>query len=99
MERYIRPILFMERKDIEEYCKRHGLEPRIDESNMERLYSRNKVRLDILPYMKENFNQDIVETINRMVLLLQEDNKYIMEQVDKCYINNCTKCEWESYHK
>jgi len=91
--KYIRPILFMERKDIEGYCKRHGLEPRIDETNMERLYRRNKVRLDILPYMKENFNDDIVETINRMVLLLQEDNKYIMEQVDKCYIKNCTKYE------
>lgn len=94
-ERYIRPILFMERKNIEEYCKECGLEPRIDESNLERLYSRNKVRLDILPYMKKNFNQDIVETINRMVLLLQEDNRYIMEQVDKCYIDNCTKCDEE----
>jgi tRNA(Ile)-lysidine synthase len=93
--RYIRPILFMERKDIEEYCKKSGLEPRIDESNMERLYSRNRVRLDILPYMKENFNQDIVETINRMVLLLQEDNKYIMKQVDRCYIDNCRKSNGE----
>jgi len=91
-ERYIRPILFMQRQVIEDYCKEAGLEPRIDESNMERLYSRNKVRLDILPYMKENFNQDIVETINRMVFLLKEDNSYIMEQVDKCYISNCIKC-------
>lgn len=92
-EKYIRPILFVERKEIEEYCKICGLEPRIDESNMERLYRRNKVRLDILPYMKENFNEDIVETINRMVLLLQEDKDYIMSQVNKCYAKNCEKHE------
>ncbi|WP_423237139.1 tRNA lysidine(34) synthetase TilS [Clostridium vincentii] len=90
-EKYIRPILFMERKDIEGYCKRCGLEPCIDETNNERLYRRNKVRLDILPYMKKNFNDDIITTINRMVLLLQEDNKYIMGQVDKYFIENCVK--------
>lgn len=86
---FIRPILFMVREDIEEYCKVHELKPRIDATNLERLYSRNKVRLDILPYMKKNFNEDVVEAINRMTLLIQQDNKYIMEEVDKCYKEKC----------
>jgi tRNA(Ile)-lysidine synthase len=88
-DRYIRPILFMKREEVEQYCAIHELNPRIDGTNLEKLYSRNKVRLDLIPYMKKNFNEDIIETINRMSLLLQEDNKFILGEVDSCYKESC----------
>lgn len=87
---YIRPILFMKREEIEEYCKKNELIPRIDKTNKERIYSRNKVRLDILPYMKENFNPDIIETINRMAGLLRSDNEFIQEYSKEIF-NLCCK--------
>ena len=87
----IRPILCLNRYEIEKYCEDNELKPRIDASNYERVYSRNKVRLDILPYMKENFNKDIIETLNRMVLLLQKDNEFIEEYSKKCYDIYCSK--------
>ena len=85
----IRPILCLNREEIEEYCEKNNLNPRIDASNYERIYSRNKVRLDILPYMKENFNKDIIDTLNRMTLLLQKDNEFIEEYSNKCYNIYC----------
>ena len=87
--RYIRPILFMKREEVERYCEDINSNPRIDKSNLERIYSRNKVRLDILPYMKENFNSDIVEAINRMGFLLQEDNEYILSKAEEEYKKKC----------
>ena len=87
--KYIRPILFMKRKEVEDYCKNSNLEPRIDGTNLEKLYSRNKIRLDILPYMRDNFNKDVVEAINRMALLLQDDNNYILKEVDNYYKKEC----------
>lgn len=87
--KYIRPILFMKREEVEKYCEIEMLHPRIDNTNLEKIYSRNKVRLDVLPYMKQNFNQDVIEVINRMALLLQEDNKFILEQVEKIYKEGC----------
>lgn len=90
---YIRPILFMNRKEVEEYCDEMNLQPRIDESNLERVYSRNKVRLDILPYMKENFNPDVIETINRMAIILQEDNNFIQREVEKAFKIYCEKID------
>lgn len=87
--KYIRPILFMKREEVENYCSENNLNPRIDATNLEKLYSRNKVRLDILPYMKDNFNKDVVEAINRMALLLQDDNKFIVEEVDRIYKESC----------
>ena len=88
---YIRPILFMKREEVEEYCRVNNLMPRIDKSNLERVYSRNKVRLDILPYMKENFNSDVMEAINRMSELLRIDNNFIDNEVNKYYEEFCTR--------
>ena len=89
----IRPILCLNRSEIERYCKENNLNPRIDASNYERVYSRNKVRLDILPYMKENFNKDIIDTLNRMALILQKDNEFIEEYSKKCYNIYCENYE------
>lgn len=85
----IRPILCLNRQDIERYCEEKRLNPRIDSSNYERIYSRNKVRLDILPYMKEHFNKDIIDTLNRMSILLQKDNEFIEKYSNKCYNKYC----------
>ncbi|MDV9687848.1 tRNA lysidine(34) synthetase TilS [Clostridioides difficile] len=54
----IRPILDVERSEIEEYCEAYNLNPRIDKTNLENIYTRNKIRLDLLPYMKDNFNSN-----------------------------------------
>ena len=85
----IRPILCLNRNEIEGYCNEYKLEPRIDKSNYEKIYNRNKVRLDILPYMKENFNEDIIDTLNRMALLLQKDNEYLEEVATMAYRKYC----------
>lgn len=85
----IRPILCLSRDEIENHCKDNNLNPRIDKTNLENIYSRNKVRLDILPYMKENFNKDIIETLNRMTNLLQIDNDFIEKQCNNSYKKYC----------
>lgn len=87
---YIRPILFMKREEVESYCEGMDLKPRIDATNLERDYSRNKVRLDIIPYMQNNFNTDVILTINRMGALLQADNKYIQSKVEELYNKVCS---------
>ena len=87
----IRPILWLNRQEIEDYCEYNGLNPRIDASNYDRHYSRNRVRLDILPYMRDNFNKDIIDTLNRMTLLKQKDNEFIEEYSQKCYNIYCKK--------
>lgn len=90
---FIRPILGIERNDIEEYCEKNKLNPRIDKTNLETIYSRNRIRLDILPYMKEHFNEDIVNTINRMSEILSFDNDFINKEVEKEYKEKCIEKE------
>ncbi|WP_101773627.1 tRNA lysidine(34) synthetase TilS [Peptostreptococcus faecalis] len=81
----IRPILDLRRDEIEKYCIDNNLNPRIDSTNLEAIYSRNKVRLKIIPYMKEEFNVNIVDTIVRMSNNIKSDSDYIDSQVDKEY--------------
>ena len=73
----IRPILDIERSDIEKYCEQNNLNPRIDKTNLESIYTRNKIRLELIPYMKDNFNSNIIESISRMGNSLRSDNDYI----------------------
>ena len=85
----IRPILCLSRKEVEEYIDSNNLKPRIDKTNFEKIYNRNKIRLDILPYMKNNFNEDIIQTLNRMSVLLQKDNDFIEKSARSFYEKYC----------
>lgn len=76
-EKYIRPLIEIERKEIEEYCKKYKLEPKIDETNSENIYTRNKIRNTVIPYIKQEFNPNIIQTINRLSELVAEENEFI----------------------
>ena len=75
--KYIRPLIETSREDIEEYCEVNNLEPKIDKSNLESIYSRNKVRNDLIPYIQKEFNSNIIKTINRLSEVTTEENEYL----------------------
>ena len=81
----IRPLIETTRKDIEEYCNNNCLNPRIDESNMELIYQRNKVRNVMIPYIEKEFNENFVETINRLSYIAKEEREYIEVVVEEKY--------------
>jgi tRNA(Ile)-lysidine synthase len=89
--RVIRPLLDIGRKDIEAYCRENSLSPRIDSTNMESVYTRNKIRLDLIPYIDKLFNSNIIESISRMSLLIRDDYDYLEECVSKFYEQCTTK--------
>lgn len=73
----IRPLLDITRDEIEKYCAEHNLNPRIDHTNSETVYTRNRIRLELIPYLAENFNSNIVETVNRLGRISAEDRDYL----------------------
>ena len=74
---YVRPILHLSRKEIEKYCEVNNISPRIDKSNLENVYARNKVRLELIPYIQDNFNKDIIKTLNRLSDIVKVDSDYL----------------------
>ena len=82
---FVRPFIDIRREEIEQYCKEQNLQPRKDESNDENIYTRNKIRNKVIPYIQKEFNPNIIETLSRLSeLALQEDNS-ITKQVEQAY--------------
>ena len=81
----IRPIIEVERQNIEEYCKQNNLEARIDKSNFDNTYTRNKIRNVVIPYIKEEFNPNIIETMIRLSEVIAEENAFLNKLVQEEY--------------
>ncbi len=84
-EKYIRPLIECERNEIEEYCDNKKLQPRIDKTNFENEYTRNKVRNLLIPYIQKEFNPNLINTIDRLSNLVAEEENYMDKQVETAY--------------
>lgn len=82
---YIRPLISIEREEIEEYCKQNNLNPRYDKTNKENIYMRNKIRNVLIPFLEKEFNPNIIDTIDRMSDLIAIENDYIEEETSKAF--------------
>ena len=82
---YIRPLIECNRNEIENYCKSEGLNPRIDKTNLENVYTRNKIRNLLIPYIEKEFNPNIIETTNRLSILASKENSYFENIVKQSY--------------
>ena len=73
----IRPLLCLEREEIELYLSNKGINYQIDGTNLVDGYSRNKIRNHILSYAKEEINTSAVAHIVGASLQLQEIDRFI----------------------
>ncbi len=66
-DRYIRPLLNVQRREIERFLKENNLSYVEDSTNKINTYTRNKIRNVVLPYMEENINEKTAEHINNTI--------------------------------
>ena len=83
--KYIRPLIECERQEIEQYCEQNRLNPRIDKTNFENEYTRNKIRNIVIPYIKKEFNPNILQTLSRLSDVATEESDYVDKQTQKIY--------------
>lgn len=81
--RIIRPLLDIPREAIESYCLENRLEPREDHTNKEAVYTRNKIRLKLIPWIEEQFNPEIREALIRLSAIAREDRECLEELVEE----------------
>ena len=82
--KFIKPLINCQRKEIEEYCQKQQLNPRIDSTNKENTYTRNKIRNLIIPELTK-INPNIIKTLQRTTEIIKEENSYIEKQVQIKY--------------
>ena len=82
-EQIIRPLLCLDRVEIETYLKEMEIAYRHDSTNDSDDYTRNKIRHHILPYAEQEIVSGTVGNMNRTADILAETEYYIEEQVQK----------------
>ncbi|MEI2404764.1 tRNA lysidine(34) synthetase TilS [Niallia taxi] len=84
-----RPFLCLEKQEIEEYCNKYMLFPRRDPSNDKEVYSRNRFRKHVLPFLKKE-NPNATAHFQRFSEEAAEDEVFLME---------ATKAIWDQVVK
>jgi len=78
----IRPLIRCTRSDTEEYCQFYGIEYVNDSTNFSHDYTRNRVRLDIIPKLYE-INPAFDRAAERLFTILEEEQSCLEEQVSE----------------
>lgn len=80
----IRPLLSVNKAEIEQYCREKQLIPRIDKSNEDISYMRNYVRKRIVPQLKEK-NPNLHVTMQQLIESLREDEQYLQQEARNAF--------------
>lgn len=83
--RIIRPLLDIRRDQIEQYCSENGLGYVTDETNMENIYTRNKIRHILIPEIENLFNPSFIDTVTKNAVILNSDEDYLLKETEKAY--------------
>jgi len=89
----IHPLLAISRDEIEKYCKKENLNPRYDKTNEETIYTRNKIRHNIIPYLESEINPSLKDVVMRMANLVKEEDDYLNSLAEKHFSNIVIKEE------
>ncbi len=71
----VRPLLFARRRETLDYCRRLGLQARVDASNRDLRYRRNRVRAELIPFL-EGYNPRVVEALVRLADLARREGGF-----------------------
>jgi tRNA(Ile)-lysidine synthase len=86
--KFIRPLLDFSRTEIEEFVAEQGLQPCDDSTNWDRNFLRNRIRLDLLPLLKRDYNRNIQNTLAQNAELLRAESDYL-EDIARKALDAC----------
>jgi tRNA(Ile)-lysidine synthase len=80
----IRPLLDITREETTSYCQEHQLDPRVDSSNRSLSFFRNRLRLQLLPLLRE-YNPSVDQALLRLADIAKEENAFIEQQASELW--------------
>ncbi|MGB9715261.1 MAG: tRNA lysidine(34) synthetase TilS [Thermodesulfovibrionales bacterium] len=86
----IRPLIEVERQEIDKFLQSEHIDFIVDSSNLKKDYIRNKIRLTLIPMMKE-INPNIIETLSRSASIFREEERYFDVIVGKTLMRLVSK--------
>ncbi len=71
----IRPISEIYKKDILEYLNKNEIQCKIDKTNFENEFTRNSIRLDLIPFIEKRYNIKFKDKLFSLIEEIRENNK------------------------
>jgi len=75
--RLVRPLLRCWREETQAYCEEHHLAPRLDASNLNPGYLRNRIRQELVPWLERDYQAGFREILRRTCELLEEEEAFL----------------------
>lgn len=91
-DKVIRPLLCVSRKEIEDYLSVRNMTFCTDSTNFSNEYTRNKIRNDIIPLVREAVQRDVVSNLNDFSQDMRESYEYIRKKAEDV-LNECRRDE------
>lgn len=81
----VRPLLNFSRQETGEFCQQHGIKVWEDSSNANLKFRRNRIRLELLPYLREHFNPQVERSLSQTAEITGADAAYLQVQANNLY--------------
>lgn len=81
-ETVIRPLLLVTKEEIYRYLEEKNQAFVTDETNFSTEFIRNRIRLELIPYIKENFNQNFTNTVYNTTDVFHSEQAFLQELCD-----------------
>ncbi|MBQ3124963.1 MAG: tRNA lysidine(34) synthetase TilS [Clostridia bacterium] len=76
-DRFIRPLLDVSRCEIEKYCEDNSLDYVTDKTNLDTVYTRNKIRNILIPEIEKEFNPNFCDTVTANAKIIRDDEDFL----------------------
>ncbi|MDH3503636.1 MAG: tRNA lysidine(34) synthetase TilS [Nitrospirota bacterium] len=84
----VRPLLDIQRSEIVAYLKERQEEFRVDSTNVQPVYLRNRIRQHLIPQLKQ-YSPGIVNVLTRQAHMLRDDHAYLEALADEAFQRTC----------
>lgn len=88
-----RPLIEVPRSQIEKYCREKQLTTRIDSSNLKLAYTRNRIRLELIPLLQKEYNHNLIETLLRTSDIFREEEECLEGITEEYWRGVCLESE------
>jgi tRNA(Ile)-lysidine synthase len=93
----IRPLVEIKRKEIDSYLKRKKIKPRMDASNLEDIYLRNRIRNKLMPFLEKEYNKNIKEILANLAQSAGSDYDYLQSMAQRSMKGMRTKINLDRF--
>lgn len=95
----VRPLLCLRRREIDTYCRENKLLTFTDSSNLETDYTRNRLRLELIPHLEQRYNPRISEALYNLASLAADDRRFLQAMARKKHLELSTFCRGKTVVK